>query len=408
MARGNRTLQFLRDLPPGAPGEAGKVEAHPLSPFPAAAGASVEASRHVSPRSTASPRAAKTSAAVAGAAPTVSVIIAARNEARNLRQALLSVLAQEYDAYEVLAVDDRSTDRTGAILDELARRQERLRVLHVSELPPGWLGKNHALHQGALHSRGELLLFTDADVVMEPTVLRRATRFLLRERLDHLTVFPRLTMPGVLLNWLAAAFGVFFISYTKPWKARDAASRCHLGIGAFNLLRRGVYDAIGTHRAIAMRPDDDVKLGKLVKKSGFRQEVLLGQGMLAVEWYTSLREMIDGLMKNAFAGIDYRLSVVIASTLALLLVDVWPFAALAATDGLTRLLNGLILLSLVLLCWDNARFYGMRPWYGLGFPLAALVFLYILWRSAIVTLRNHGITWRDTWYPLDELKMNKV
>jgi len=200
----------------------------------------------------------------------VSIIIAARNEERNVEEALRSILRQDDANLEVIAVDDRSTDRTGAILDRLAGADPRLRIVHLKELPPGWLGKNYALDRGAEQASGDLLLFTDADVVMQPSTVSRAVGYSLEHQIDHLAIAPDIKMPGVLLKLFAGAFAIFFSLYARPWKASDPRSKRYVGIGAFNLVRKDVYRAVGGHQAIAMRPDDDLKLGKLVKRNGYR------------------------------------------------------------------------------------------------------------------------------------------
>lgn len=341
-------------------------------------------------------------------APAVSVVIPARNEERHVEEALRSVLALDWEPLEIVVVDDRSTDGTGAILDRMALAEPRLRVIHVTELPAGWLGKNHALQTGAELSAGELLLFTDADVVFDPTTLRRAVGYLLENRLDHLTVAPEIRVPGVFLKMFVAVFSIFFALFVKPWKARDPKSRHHVGIGAFNLVRTAAWHAAGTHRAIAMRPDDDLKLGKLLKKNGFRQDLAFGRDLVSVEWYHSVRELVDGLMKNAFSGVDYRISVVLAATVLLLAFFVWPFAAVFLTGGAARLLSLVAVALLLVLSWVNARLTHLPVWTGLGFPLATLFFIYIVWRSMILTLVQGGIRWRGTLYPLKELKANQV
>jgi glycosyltransferase involved in cell wall biosynthesis len=362
--RGNRSIRFLKDLPP-----------------------------------------------LAGPLPRVSILIPARNEERNLEEALRSVLALDYENLEIDVIDDRSTDRTGEILDRLAASEPRLRIVHVRDLPPGWLGKNHALWLGAEKATGEFLLFTDADVVFEPSALRRAMGAMGIEgakRLDHLTASPEIGRPSVLFELFIGAFSLFFALFTKPWKVKDPKSPYHVGIGAFNLVRASAYRAAGGHRAIAMRPDDDLKLGKLLKIRGFRSEFVFGQGMLRVEWYASVRELIQGLMKNAFSGVDYRVRVVLVATLMQLAVFVWPFVAVFGTTGPTRWLNLASVITLVALCWINAPLAGVRRWHGIGFPLATLLFLYIVWRAMLLTLWNDGIDWRGTHYPLAELKANKV
>lgn len=340
--------------------------------------------------------------------PLVSIVAAARNEARGIEAALTSVLQLDYPALEVIVVDDRSTDETGAILDRLARLHPRLKVKHISALPEGWLGKNHALHVGAESASGGLLLFTDADVVFEPTTLRRAVGLMEREELDHLTAIPDVRVPGLALNAFVTAFGVFFLLYSRPWKARDPNSRHHIGVGAFNLIRSAVYRAIGTHRAIAMRPDDDLKLGKLVKKRGFRQDVVNGKDFIMVEWYSSVGGMIDGLMKNAFAGVNYSLVALAGSTVALVLMNVWPVVALLTTHGVTRALNGVSVMLIVLLFWASTGFAARRLGYVLGYPAAVLLFVYIMWRSALVAVVRGTVTWRGTAYPLARMRANRI
>lgn len=343
-----------------------------------------------------------------GEVPPLSVVIAARNEARGIEPALRSVLALEGGDVEIIVVNDRSDDGTGQILDRMAAREPRLRVAHVAELPAGWLGKNHALWLGAGAARGELLLFTDADVVMAPDTLRRAAGYLLREGRDHLTVAPHVIMPGALLKAFGVAFTVFFALFTRPWKVRDPRSKAHVGVGAFNLVRAEAYKRMGTHRAIAMRPDDDVKLGKLVKKNGFASDFVIGADHVSVEWYHSLAEVVRGLRKNGFAGLDYRISLVLFATVMMLTFCVWPFVAVFLTAGWTQVLYAIAVALLLLLYVGAALGQGVGPWNALLFPFACLLVLFVMWNATVYALRNNGIEWRDTHYPLDELRANKV
>ena len=340
--------------------------------------------------------------------PKVSVIVAARNEARKIEEALRSILAQDYPYLEFVVVDDRSTDETGIILDRLVTMDTRVRVVHITELPKGWLGKNHAQHFGAERATGELILFTDADVVMERSVISRAVAYLRSDGIDHLAITPQLQMPGTLLCMFGGAFALFFGLYAKPWKARDPKSPRHIGIGAFNLVRAEAYRAVGGHLSIAMRPDDDMKLGKLLKKHGFQQDFVLGDGLITVEWYSSVGELIRGLEKNTFAGVEYSLAVVVASSIAQLVVFVWPLVALVLTHGATWWLNVAVVSSFTVLYIDNAHCHGAKRWHCVGFPVTAILFQYIIWRATLKTLVNNGIDWRGTHYSLPELKANKV
>lgn len=340
--------------------------------------------------------------------PRVSVLIPARNEEHKIQEGLTSVLAQDYENLEIIVLDDRSSDGTGQILSQMESRHPHLRVFRILELPAGWIGKNYALSFGAQRARGELLLFTDADVVMHPSTLRRSVAYLLESRLDHLTLTPDVKSPGIALQILVGVFSIFFAFFVKPWKVKDPQSSRFVGIGAFNLVRKEVYLAVGTHQAIAMRPDDDLKLGKLIKKNGYRQELLFGKGMLQVEWYSSVRELSQGLMKNMFAGVDYRISAVLAGTVVLLLLGWWPFAGVLLTDGVTRILNLAIVVLIWGICWKSSKLTSLNPWFGLGFPLGALFFVYIQWKAMLTAFLTNGIDWRGTHYSLEELKANKV
>ncbi|MEZ5458550.1 MAG: glycosyltransferase family A protein [Steroidobacteraceae bacterium] len=188
------------------------------------------------------------------AAPRVSIIVPARNEVRGIGPAVASMLALQYPDFEVIVIDDRSTDGTGEALDAIADPAGRLRRLRVSDLPPGWLGKNHANALGAAAATGEWLLFTDADIHFAPSTLSRAMHCALSEGWMHLTAAPRARLPGRILSQFALYFGLLFSLFARPWAARDPRSRAHVGIGAFNLVRHLAYDRIGGHAATATAP----------------------------------------------------------------------------------------------------------------------------------------------------------
>jgi glycosyltransferase involved in cell wall biosynthesis len=340
--------------------------------------------------------------------PLVSVVVAARDEERNVEEAMGSILAQDLARMELVVVDDRSADRTGEILERMAAADPRLRVVHVRELPPGWLGKNHALDLGAARASGELILFTDADIVMAPDTVRLAASYMERERLDHLTMAPRIDMPGFLLQAFGVLFGICFLLFSRPWKARDPRSPSHIGIGAFNLVRASSYRHVGTHRAIAMRPDDDMKLGKLMKKNGQRQDFLVAVSHVSVEWYRSIPEAVRGLRKNGFAGLDYRVSMVVFATLTQLAFFVFPFVAVFLTTGPTRLLYAFSLAMILGLFGGAAREQRAPVWGGIAVPFASLLFIVIVWNATLYALLHRGIEWRGTHYPLDELRANRV
>lgn len=349
--------------------------------------------------------------------PRVVIVAAARNEAATIEAGLTSLLGQQYPYFQVVVVNDRSEDGTGEILDKIAREwpHANLSVCHLETLPQGWLGKNHALWQGTRMATelseltaSDFLLFTDADIVMAPTALQRVVRYTLTARRDHITILPEMTVNGLVLNTFMGAFFQFLSMYCHPWRASDPKSQYATGLGAFNLVRVGAYEAAGTYQAIKMRVDDDMRLGMLLKSAGFVQEVLLGNNMVQVAWYASLGEMINGLKKNAFSGMDFNPGMVVAGLAFYLLVYVWPFLALFVMTGVPQLLYGILVLWNICYSWDNARIHGIKPLpallCGLTFPLSALLMSYILLLSMVTTLRDGGVLWRGTLYPIHELK----
>ncbi|HEX8906015.1 MAG TPA: glycosyltransferase family 2 protein [Longimicrobiaceae bacterium] len=340
--------------------------------------------------------------------PSVSVIAPARNEARGIEAALRSLLRLDVPRLEVIVVDDRSEDATGAIADRIAAEEPRLKVVHVTELPDGWLGKNHALQLGGERATGELLLFTDADVVMAPDTLRRAAGHLVRGGVDHLAAGPHVDMPGWLLRTFGVFFGIMFATYSRPWRVKIPESASHVGVGAFNLVRAEAWRRIGGFHAIALRPDDDMKLGKLVKKHGLRQDFVNAADHVRVEWYHSLGEAVRGLRKNGFAGVDYRLWLIVCATVWQVLFFIWPFAAVFVTHGATRALYAATVAIILLLFAGAARQQRVPMWYGVAVPLASAIFIAVIWNATLYALVHRGIEWRGTHYPLDELRANRV
>lgn len=340
--------------------------------------------------------------------PRVSIVVAARNEERNIAEGVGSLLSIDYPDLELVVVNDRSTDRTSEILHGLRAADARLQVVELAALPPGWLGKNYALSRGVDKATGELLLFTDADVIFERSVLRRAVLHMQQQRLDHLALAPSMITPTLPLAIFVSAFAFYFSLYARPWRARKPKSRAHIGIGAFNLVNAQLYRSFGGHEPIRMRPDDDMKLGKVIKKHGGRQDFLAAGDALKVEWYEDLPQAIEGLMKNAFSGIEYSVTLLIAATIFQVTLYCWPFAAILVLDGLPQLLNAIAAVTIVAVTSGVAWKAGFRWWYALFFPLTTLLFVYITWKASLRTLRDGGIRWRETFYSLEELRSNKV
>ena len=340
--------------------------------------------------------------------PRVSILFSARNEAEKLPAALATLMEMDYPDFEVVAVDDRSQDRTGQILDAFRAAHPRLRVVHLDRLPEGWLGKPHGLQKAYEACSGEWLLFTDADVRFKPDVLRRAISLEKAHRLAHLTLLGDVEMVGFWEPVLVTFFGLGFHLGTDPSQAANPRSSRYVGVGAFQLVRRSAYQASGTHRRLAMEVVDDMKLGKIVKQAGFRSGCAVAQNFVAVRWHAGVGNLVRGVTKNFFAGAGYDLRLVALQVAVLLMMDILPFAGVFLGHGwifrCSATAAGIALGFHAGVAWVMR----VSPLYALTHPLGALLFCYMLLRSTVVTLWQGGIVWRDTFYPLDDLKRGVV
>jgi len=340
--------------------------------------------------------------------PRISILFAARDEEEKLPAALATLMEIDYPGLEVVAVDDRSQDATGRILDEFAATHPRLRVVHEERLPEGWLGKTHALQKAYEASLGEWLLFTDADVRFNPDVVRRVVSLVKAQNLDHLSLLGDVEMVGFWEKVQITFFGLGFHLAADPSRVGNRRSSRYVGVGAFQLLRRSAYETSGTHRRLAMEVIDDMKLGKIVKQAGFRSGCAVAQDLVAVRWHAGVGNLVRGVTKNFFAGAGYDLRLVTMQLAALLVMDILPFVGVVFGYGWIRAFSAIAVLIALSFHVGVAWVMRVSPLYALTHPVGAALFFYMLLRSTVVTLRQGGIVWRDTFYPLEELKRGVV
>src|ERR1700732_5302757 len=293
--------------------------------------------------------------------PRVSIIVPARNEEEVIEQALSTLFALDYDNYEVIAVNDRSTDRTGEIMERVASGAHAevsgcLRLIHHHELPKGWLGKTHAMWTATNQATGDWLLFTDADVMFKPESLRRALAYAEAERADHVVLFPRMIMKRAGEYMTIAFFQTMFVFGHRPWKVADPKTRDHMGVGAFNLIRRTVYEAVGTYEALRMEVLDDMKLGKVVKNASFAQRNVFGEDLISMRWARGAMGVVNNLTKNFFAVLSFQWWRTLISAFGLAFLNLMPFFGVWLAHGWTRAPYAGALLSIFLVyLWMSLR-----------------------------------------------------
>lgn len=334
-----------------------------------------------------------------------SVVIAARDEEARIEQTVRRLLAQTGVELELIVVDDRSKDRTAEILQRLAQEDSRVKAMRVDVLPEGWLGKCHACHVGASAATGDWILFTDADCWLKPDMIERALRQAERESVDHIALA---FSPSSHDLGLRASHLVFLIG-TANWIAgtnRDTGRR-HIGFGAFNLVRTTAYRQCGGYEALRLTVLDDVKLGLLIQRAGKRTRAFLGGDDVEAHFGTNAFSIVKLMEKNYFAALEYRTPLVIFGSAAMIffstvvilgLLSATPAGLAAAFSPLSLIVPGIVLANRLRWSWMSA----------LLIPVMFPIFHYALVNSAFVTLHQGGIRWRETFYPLAQLRAGNV
>jgi chlorobactene glucosyltransferase len=343
--------------------------------------------------------------------PLISVIVPARNEARNIGRCVTALLAQDYPHFEVLVLDDRSSDDTAHILAQLAA-DARLRVLQGSELPEGWAGKPHALHQASLLARGEWLLFIDADTFLSPNAVTAALGSASHHAADLYTV-----MTGQILGsfWEKTVMPLVMTALSigfSPARVNDPKTRDAIANGQFILIKRNVYDAIGGHARLRNLIVEDKAISEQVKWNGFRLIVADGREIASTRMYTNLPEMWEGWTKNIYLGLSDQPGLLLLGVfgaflalMAALFLPAWPLLGLLwLTQGAGWMAWAVI--SEALLVWGYIlgqrwrvnRLMGIPGWYALTTPIGAGVFAAMMISSAWKVLSGQGVTWKGRRY----------
>ena len=334
--------------------------------------------------------------------PRLSVIIAARNEAGTIENALKSVLAQNYPNLEIILVNDRSNDGTDKILQKLAEKDPRVLIHHVEELPPGWLGKVNAMQQGFGKSTGVWLLFTDADVHFQEESLERIIDVAERSSVDYLCVVPEVQARQRLLKALyTVSLSGFFLA-TRIWEVKNQNS--FVGVGACGLVRRSLLSQSPGLPWLKMEVVDDLALAQLAWQAGGKLDVYWGRECLGVEWYPSMGDLIRGLEKNLFAGAQYQYWRALLGIIGILFVAVAPWLSIFSGNWLLSL-TAVGAFSGYWLAWisgDKAQGVGWLE--RLISPLLLFVIAWALARSTFITWRQGGIQWRETFYSIADLR----
>lgn len=345
-------------------------------------------------------------------APLVSVCIPARDEETNIRRCVEAVLRQDYPNFEVIVLDDRSTDATLTQLKDIASRDSRLLPISGSDLPEGWAGKPHALYQASAVARGEWLCFVDADTFLEPRAISSVYAKAVETNADLFTIMTRQILGSfwerTVMPLVMTALSVGF----SPRKVNDPSRRDAVANGQFIFIRRNIYDLVGGHEKIKDQIVEDKALSENVKWNGHRLVLADGSQVAGTRMYTSLEGMWEGWTKNIYLGLRDHPSLLwlgaFGATLALLaalFLPVWPVLGLAwylnggGWLALTVVVEALFVWGyLVFIRSKAAHEMDIPRWYAFTTPVGAGVFAAMMLTSAWKVLTGQGVTWRGRKY----------
>lgn len=335
--------------------------------------------------------------------PSLTVIVPARQEAADIGATLRSLLAQDYPNLQIIAVDDRSTDETGAIIDRIAQQHpQHLRAIHVTELPAGWLGKTHAMALAARQGESDWILFTDADITFAPDALRRALVLATATGADHLVAVPTMQIARWDEGMMLGFFQCIGIWIARPWHIPDPSRNDSAGAGAFNLIRRSAYQQIGGFEALRMVVLEDIAFGRLIKSSGLKQRLAFAPGLIRVHWASGALGLMRVMVKNLFSGFGFSVPLLLAGCVWVIVFCLFPPVGFAFPS--LRLPTAITALAV----FGIYRFLGRRSLissgYALLFSSAAVVFVIAMLQSMQAVRRQGGVTWRGTFYSLKDLK----
>lgn len=341
----------------------------------------------------------------------ITVVVPARDEETSIQATLRSLLASTGVRLQIIAINDRSSDGTGVRMEQVATEaatsggRHTLQVLHVTELPGGWLGKPHAMAMAGRHARSPWLLFTDGDVLFHPRALEIALREAEARDADHLVLTPTVILKTAAEKAMLATMNALSQWVIRLWKVSDPRAMDFIGVGGFNLIRRDVYEKLGGFDALRMEVLDDLRLGWLVKRQGFRQCVIVGPNLVRLRWLHGALAVVHLAEKNGFAAYRYRVGLTLLAGLGLFATAALPLVAIAV--GHEALVAGMITyVAFALIFWGNRKVAPAPPWLAILYAPATLVVMYALLRSMTLALVRRGIDWRGTRYSIKEIRRN--
>jgi cellulose synthase/poly-beta-1,6-N-acetylglucosamine synthase-like glycosyltransferase len=346
--------------------------------------------------------------------PKVSVILPARNEERYIARCLDTLLRQDYPDFEIIAINDSSTDRTGQIIQEYSQRDGRVVYVSAPPKPDGWAGKNWACYQGYLRSEGQVLLFTDADTEHAPNTMSLAIGHMISQNLDALTAVPHLVCNDFWTKITLPALATFLHTRFSPLRVNDPKVKTGYFFGSFFVITRATYEAVGTHQGVRQELVEDGALGGKVKASNFKMKMVRGERHIDAIWARDLDSLWHGLRRLMMPLYYQDKTGAGLMTLAVFFILFVPFLSLPYSILVSGLADNISTIILIVLqasaaaliigttALQCARGVYENPLYALAAPLSGALVSFGFLSAIIGASRKTSVNWRDRKYTISE------
>lgn len=351
------------------------------------------------------PRLAEAGLPSVGRWPSVSVVLAVRDDARALYATCQSLLDLEYEGLEIILVDDRSRNDTAALIDQLAERDPRMRCVHLTSLPPGWLGRNHALHVGISQATGEWVLLTEAGVRFERGALRQSVRWISQQKLDQVTLYPDTQTRGFLASAMEAAATRMALLGLRAWAIDDPSSGAYAGVSAFHMVKREVLVECGGLENVTLDFAADLALAKTLREQGARTSLAMGTGLVSVPGHADVRSAGAAMERRAFAVMGFRTSRLAIAGSAFGLLELAPWIGLLSWNiPALQWLGAVAATCQLATAAGVARHTGRPVLPALAAPVGVALHVWYWFRSGLATMRAGGQHSREDFFPAERLR----
>lgn len=346
--------------------------------------------------------------------PKISVILPARNEEKYIAKCLESLLAQDYPNFEIIAINDSSSDKTNDIIHEYAKRHSCIVAVSARPKPETWVGKNWACHEGYMKATGDVLLFTDADTMHSPYVMSLALRHIVLDKLDAITAIPKLLCMDIWTKITLPMLSNFLHSRFSPLRVNNPKTKTGYFFGSFYMITRETYETIGTHKVVKHELVEDGALGRMVKEQKFRMKMVRGERFIDAMWSRDFETLWHGLRRLMISIHSQNKIGATMMTVAVFFLLLEPFLLLAysapqcilSNDLVSQLLFNINLVAVCIIILANAIQSKLgvfqNPIYALASPLSAAIISVCFISSILSAEKGGSVNWRDRRYTVHQ------